>query len=255
MSKKFQDVEISGVVGLHEEEAQLLLAVAEAILEELTGNNASQVAGTILLDGQPENGEAQLVLRASLPGGAFHRNFSRILRRSSYEIAAESIDELLSAPTESRYCGRYPHLADLVSSYDVPSGFYQDGELSVLVLKATRGRLLLSIGAFRPDEEGKDIDGGEIAMALLYALAWALAKIGDGDPELRESFSRVAYCFNKNSHYASRWNTTAFSAVEKVFGACEIPELRRWRQWRASNLDSGTYMAFIWDAKPEAADS
>ena len=95
MSKKFQDVEISGVVGLHEEEAQLLLAVAEAILEELTGNNASQVAGTILLDGQPENGEAQLVLRASLPGGAFHRNFSRILRRSSYEIAAESIDELL----------------------------------------------------------------------------------------------------------------------------------------------------------------
>lgn len=75
MSKKFQDVEISGVIGLHEEEAQLLLAVAEAVLEELTGNNASQVAGTILLDGQPENGEAQLVLRANLPGGAFHRNF------------------------------------------------------------------------------------------------------------------------------------------------------------------------------------
>ncbi len=187
--------------------------------------------GTFILDGQAKGQLAQCILRFDLAAGISRRNFFRTYERTSSEIAADSIDNALSWPKDSRYNfteDRALHFGWL------PSGIYRDGELEVLVLNTTHGRFLASFCA----EFDPQLSKGEETTSILIAIAIAIANMGKEDTTLQCSATYI-------KEQATAFERNAIWLVDSLFGSCASSSLKAWKKWHEPANNSGKLTLFF----------
>lgn len=216
------------------QETEALLRVINTVLERFA---PSATKGTFILDGQKFGEDAQCILRLNLSDGPYQRRLFGIYGRTSDEMAAAAIDELLALPEKSRYYseGSLPrHMTheDIKTAQDVSSGIYQDAELVVLVLNATHGRFLIS--CYIEDHD-------DVAEALLCAVAQAILRMGLEDKVLQSFGEQLADASKVNAAPCAE----ALNAVKELFDHCDAPELAAWKAWHEPANATGKLTLFF----------
>ena len=205
---------------LSTQEINVLQAVVDNVL---TSFEKYPTKGTFILDGQAKGQDAECILRFDLAEGDY-----RICGYTSRDIAADSIDNALSWPEESRYQpkGRALHFSWL------PGGIYRDEELVVLILNTTHGRFLASFCAeFDSQPEGYE-------EAVLVAIATAMAHMCKEDKTLQYS----AGCIKEQATDFERY---AILIMDAMFESCMLPSLGVWKKWHESANNSGELTLFF----------
>lgn len=211
--------------------AQEIDVITQVVDNILTSFEAYPQKGTFILDGQAKDHDAQCILRFDLAAGISRRIFFRTYDRTSSEIAADSINNALSWPKDSRY----EFIEDRALHFGwLPSGIYRDGELEVLVLNTTHGRFLASFCA----EFDAHLSNGKETTSVLMAIASAIAHMGKEDKVLQQS----AECVTKEASYFER---NALWLVESMFESCASPVMKAWEKWHELANNSGELTLFF----------
>ena len=227
---------------LYPAEVDMVKAAVELTLKAFDADDA---AGTFILDGQPNGGEAQCVVRADLPGGSYMVNSGNMSMYSS-TAAEHSIDHVLNWPRcVSVYSAKYPEVFGTRQEpkENIPTGLYGAGLFSVMVLNTTYGRFLIS-AKVEDSADGVDqfnYDGGEVAEAMMYAVAMTITQLCQCKQDtmlreselalqqrlqiLRESFAPV---------YAQTWEKVRHELFDTgvTESGEELEAVKRWKEWR-----------------------
>lgn len=221
---EFQEPQFSqdNSAGLKRVELDALLAVQDEYLSEYYSSISAKF-GSCILDCQPLMKKTECIARYNLCGGSYNRRFFRSYIRSSDEMAANSIDELLDcANPKSRFYQQFERITEALNT-----GIYQDGELLVMVLDAYGGSFL-----FAPNVSlNGEMPSYEVSIGLMYATAEALAIIGREDYQLNKS---VIALIQESAYtdYAGE-AVTAVNVARRCFGHdTKVAEIRTWREWR-----------------------
>lgn len=202
-------------------ELDALLSVQSQFLKEHGGNPEY---GSCLLVGRSYGGqECRQLLSFDLPRGAYHRNFFRIVERTSRQMVAESVSEMRRCDQlNSRF---YPTFREQHGNR-IASGIYRDGELLVAVLNCTRGQFFFAPNIrYRPDEACWDVD-----LCLIHATAEALALIAREDNALQRSTVQL---LQTSSAERASLVASAVAAVRQYFSLSSgLPETRTLHLWR-----------------------
>ncbi len=187
---ELQNLEMHAQVGvLSEAELGLVLEV----IKMSAGGDLSAMAGTFILDAQPNGGEAKCLLRFDFPEGSYtlttcyavgtRQSFSRL--RTSEGLAEESIDAVLEWPR----AGIFLELDRLYQSKakQIPTGVYTEDEHTVLVLNAARGRFLISARILQHND--LTISEG-YAQMMMYLVAQVLGLMRP-DNDLQRSLKKL----------------------------------------------------------------
>lgn len=221
---EFQNLEINtgSSAGLKQAELNALLAVQNEYLNEYYGEGSAK-KGTCILDCKPSLKKAECIMHYNLAGGPYTRLFFNTYIRTSDEMAADSIDEMLSSnDPKSRF---YPKNIRITEAFN--TGIYQDGELLVMVLDTYVGTLLFAPNISLDGE----VPNYGASLGLIYATAEALTIIAREDRALNEE-AILLLQESARTDYAGE-ALTATSAVRRYFGHdTKISEIRMWREWR-----------------------
>lgn len=243
---EFKDLECNPAAStLYQEEIDVLMEVVGIVLECA---GAEGVKGTFILDGQPNDGEAECILRFNLPGGTYHRRFFRVIGKSSTDMAEESIDELLKWPLEK---SRYEPLNTSVPVIGkrLLTGMYADGELNVMVVNTTYGRFLVTANVENSgDEKGgrSSCNGYQVADVIMRMVALAITRLCTciEDVDLRAS-EKTLWCAidDRERNFTNAYRQTWQEIERWIFAdeeACDTPEAAKvWREWRKTVSESG----------------
>lgn len=229
---------------LYQEEIDVLMEVVGIVLECA---GAKRARGTFILDGQPNDGEAECILRFNLPGWTYHRRFFRVVGKCSTDIAEESIDELLKWPLEK---SRYELLNGLVPATGkrLLTGMYTDGELNVMVVNTTHGRFLITANVENRGEEGTlgSYDGGQVADVIMRMMALAITRLCTcaKDVDLRASEGMLWSAIDdRERNFTNAYRKTWQEIERRIFSGeetYETPEAAKaWWAWRKTVSESG----------------
>lgn len=207
---------------LFQQEVDVVLAIVNQVLTSL---QLCPKRGTFILDGQKMGEDAKCILRFNWEEGTYQPLSSE---RTSDQIAADSIDRILSWPEyltygyqgEAKYFGL------------LPSNIYRYGRMQVLVINATYGRFLISFCADFTDERWDE------STVLMMALAEAFAQMGQEDGILLRSADRIC-------QGAGETEKTAIALVQGLFRDCTLPALETWKSWHAPANASGELTLFF----------
>lgn len=222
------------------QETDLLQELIQGVLERTA---PGVTRGTFILDGQKFGEEAKCILRFNLSEGSFHRNFYRIYRKTSDQMAEESIDEMLAIPGESRYIRRSEGEKQAGckmtnNERSMINGPYRDGELLVLVLNATHGRFLMTCHLDEDVDNENDVTAAEL---VLYAVAQAIAAMGKEDVTLQRS-DRFIREFGQES---IRGYAAIRQYVEDAFVTGEGLAMMAWKAWHEPANAKGELTLFF----------
>jgi len=217
--------------------------VLEAVKRSLRDVWTDDLAGTFILDGQVNGGEARCVLRFNLPAGGYEVSHLYDLGKEKYlgpcrtsdNLAEESIDGVLEWPKNPRYrC-----LRRYRTSEKIPSGIYEEGELVVLVLKTMRGRFLMSLKLASCSICKQNAAGGYARLAMSSAMA-TLARMAPKDRVLQRNWKELSSKIEANLDWY-----TIFPSEMLVFenldakllfdNGSENVVMSQWKDWYSRN--------------------
>lgn len=207
---------------LFQQEVDVILTVIDQTLAYL---NLSPQQGTFILDGQKMGEDAKCILRFNWEAGASQPQTSE---RTSDQIAADSIDRILSWPEyltygyqgEAKYFGL------------LPSDIYRYGRMQVLVINTTYGRFLVSFFADFTENRWDE------STVVMMALAEAFAQLGKEDGVLQKSADRIC-------RGAGKPESEVITLIRNLFRECNLPALQTWKAWHEPANASGELVLFF----------
>lgn len=225
--REFTNVEIHNEpdTTLYEEETNVILKVVREMLMRVDPNATK---GTFVLDGQPRGCEAACIVRLNLADGPGHCEVAPQRDMTSDEVARKVIDDYLDTPGGSMYPLRGRE-ADFGNggrtALDIRSGIWciHNPPVPTLVLNATKGRFFTSCYY----EAAQEAD----MAAVLYAVAYAIAKMGQEDEVLQQGMQTIREQFEVEFGDQCR---LAESCVNDLFRDYTSPTMAAWQAWHES---------------------
>lgn len=231
---------------LHQQEVDLIYDLVDQVIQRhLT---LKPHFGTIILDGHTYGAAASCITHANFDGGVYTRQFFGLVDRSSTDIVADSIDQLLEWPVQNSRYERYftEDNLSVIKGEPIPkSGIYRDGELIVMAINATYGRFIVSLKAQTDMEEECSLE----CELLLGAIAEIFANIGCKDPVLQAAIIDIE--FKLWDHLKVDFPSSAkllkdiIATIRQEFVSGTTEEMRTWRDWRSDLKKNGEEELFF----------